>query len=111
MILLNQNIGISGAANFFVRTSKSPVVGLITSDVIITSGMDEDLYAKVQIPEIYQAMPFTDKSDLDYQTWQPIESFGSDHVDLTSLKNKSKSFLARFSNQDTGCYLRCVGLN
>ncbi|MFC1567281.1 glycosyltransferase family 2 protein [Thermodesulfobacteriota bacterium] len=108
-ILLNRNIGISGAINLFVRTSKSPVVGLITSDVIITSGMDEDLYTKVQIPEVYQAMPFTDKSDLDYQTWQPKEAFGSDHVDLTALKNKGESLIARFSNRATGGYLRCIG--
>lgn len=108
-IFLKRNIGISGAINYFVRNSKTPVVGLITSDVIITSGMDEDLYTKVQIPEIYQAMPFTDKSDLDYQTWQPKEAFGSDRVDLTALKNKGKSFIARFSKRATGSYLRCVG--
>lgn len=87
-ILLNRNIGISRAINFFVRTSKSPVVALITSDVVVTSGMDEDLYNKVQIPEVYQATPFTDKSDVDYQRWQPWEEFGTDHVNLTDLKKK-----------------------
>ena len=109
VIFLNRNIGVSGAINFFVRTSKSPVVGLITSDVIITSGMDEDLYTKVQIPEVYQATPFADKSDVDYQAWQPKEAFGSDHIDFTDLKNKEKSFLPRFSNRETSGYLRCVG--
>lgn len=109
LIFLKQNIGISGAINYFVRNSKTPVVGLITSDVIITSGMDEDLYAKVQIPEVYQALPFTDKSDLDYQTWQPQEVFGSDNVNLTALKNKGYSFIKRFSNKNTGGYLSCVG--
>ena len=109
VIFLNRNIGISGAINYFVRNSKSPVVGLITSDVIITSGMDEDLYAKVQIPEVYQALPFTDKSDLDYQTWQPKEVFGSDNINLTDLKNKRFSFMKRFSNKDAGGYSRCVG--
>ena len=109
LIFLNRNVGISGAMNYFVRNSNSPVLGLITSDVIITSGMDEDLYTKVQIPEIYQVTPFTDKSDLDYQTWQPQEAFGSDIVDLTALKNKDKSFVARFCNKDTGSFFRCVG--
>ena len=66
LILLDRNIGISGAINRMARTCKSPVLGLITSDVIITSGMDEDLYGKVQIEEVYQATPFTDKSDLEY---------------------------------------------
>jgi len=109
VIFLKRNIGISGAINYFVRTSKTPVVGLITSDVIITSGMDEDLYIKVQIPEVYQALPFTDKSDLDYQTWQPQKVFGSDNVNLTALKKKGYSFIKRFSNKNTGGYLRCVG--
>lgn len=109
VIFLNRNIGISGAINLFVRNNKAAVLGLITSDVIITSGMDEDLYAKVQIPEVYQAMPFTDKSDLDYQTWQPKEAFGSDRLDLTALTNKGKSYMARFSNKDAAGYLRCVG--
>lgn len=108
-ILLNRNIGISGAINFFVRTCKSPVVGLITSDVIITSGMDEDLYAKVQIPEVFQATPFTDKSDVDYQTWQPKEAFGADHVDLTDLQKKRQFFLRRLSSKKTESCLRCVG--
>ena len=43
-ILMNRNIGISRAINLFARTCKSPVIGLITSDVLITTGMDEDLY-------------------------------------------------------------------
>ncbi len=109
-ILLNRNIGISRAINFFVRTCKSPVIGLITSDVIITSGMDEDLYNKVQIDEIYQAAPFTDKSDVDYQRWQPGEAFGSDNLDLRDLKKKGSSFLGRFFNNGPSGYLRCLGL-
>jgi len=108
-IMLNRNIGISGAINLFVKTCKSPVVGLITSDVIITSGMDEDLYAKVQIPEVFQATPFTDKSDVDYQTWQPKEAFGADRVDLSNLQGRRQFFLRRLSSKRTGSYLRCVG--
>ena len=46
-------------------------MGLITADVVITSGMDEDLYNKVHISKIYQVTPFTDKSDVDYQIWRP----------------------------------------
>lgn len=99
-ILLNRNIGISKAINFFVRACKSPVVGLITSDVIITSGMDEDLYNKVQIEEVYQAAPFTDKSDVGYQTWQPKEDFGSDNVDLSDLRKKGQSFLGKIFNKE-----------
>lgn len=109
-ILLNRNIGISGAINFFVRTCKSPVVSLITMDVIITSGMDEDLYTKVQIPEIYQVTPFTDKSDVDYQIWQPKEAFGTDNVDLSDLEKRVNSFWGRLSNKEMKNYFRCVGV-
>lgn len=109
-ILLNRNIGISGAINFFVRTCKSPVVSLITMDVIITSGMDEDLYTKVQIPEIYQVTPFTNKSDVDYQVWQPKEAFGTDNVDLSDLEKRVNSFWARLSNKEMKNYFRCVGV-
>ncbi len=109
-ILLNRNIGISRAINFFVRTCKSPVVGLITSDVIITSGMDEDLFNKVQIQEVYQASPFTDKSDVDYQTWQPQEDFGADNIDLSSLRESKQSFLGKIFNKETSDYLRCLGI-
>lgn len=109
-ILLNRNIGISKAINFFVRTCKSPVVGLITSDVIITSGMDEDLYNKVQIQEVYQAAPFADKSDIDYQVWQPKEDFGSDNVNLSDLRKKGQTFLERVFNKEHNDYLRCLGI-
>ena len=107
-ILLNRNIGISGAINMFARVSKSPVMGLITSDVLITSGMDEDLFNKVQIEEIYQATPFTDKSDLDYQTWRPNESFGADHVDLTQLRKQKKSLLDNLLDRQAKTYLRVL---
>ncbi|MFH1081398.1 MAG: glycosyltransferase [Pseudomonadota bacterium] len=109
-ILLNRNIGISRAINIFVRTCKSPVIGLITSDVLITSGMDEDLYEKVQIPEIYQATPFTDKSDVDYQTWQPSEPYGADRVDLKKLKAKKASLVGTVINRKSKNYLGCVGV-
>lgn len=99
-ILLNRNIGISGAINFFVRICKSPVIGLITSDVIITSGMDEDLYNKVQIQEVYQATPFTDKSDVDYQMWKPRKEFGADNVDLSDLQKKGNSFWGGFLRKE-----------
>ena len=109
-ILLNRNIGISRAINLFVRTCKSPVVGLITSDVLITTGMDEDLFSKVQIPEVYQATPFTDKSDVDYQMWQPREEFGVDHLDLTDLKKTKISLLEKLINKEHKGYLRYIGV-
>jgi len=109
-ILLNRNIGISRAINLFVRTCKSPVVGLITSDVVITTGMDEDLYEKVQIPEVYQATPFTDKSDIDYQTWLPSEPYGSDHLDLGQLRAEKTSLLEPLFNGKSKNYLRCIGV-
>lgn len=109
LLLLNENIGISGAINRIVRLSRAPVVALVTSDVIVTTGMDEDLFEKVQIPEVYQATPFTDKSDIDYQVWQPKEKFGSDGLDLRSLKKKRNSLLGGlFANKYTA-YLRCIG--
>ena len=104
--LLNRNIGISGAINLFVKMSKAPVLGLITSDVLITSGMDEDLFNKVQIGEIYQATPFTDKSVVDYQVWLPPESFGSDHINLTGLQKQKTSFLNRLLGRPPQTYLR-----
>lgn len=105
-IFLNRNIGISGAINLFVRMSRSPVLGLITSDVLITSGMDEDLFNKVQIEEIYQATPFTDKSDVDYQVWKPSDPFGSDHVDLTGLRKKKSSLVNSILRRPQRTYLR-----
>jgi len=107
-IFLNRNIGISGAINLFVRMSRSPVLGLITSDVLITSGMDEDLFNKVQIEEIYQATPFTDKSDVDYQKWLPKESFGSDHVNLTELRKQKTSFLDSLLGRQKKTYMRVL---
>jgi GT2 family glycosyltransferase len=109
-ILLNRNIGISRAVNFIVRTSKAPVVGLITSDVVITSGMDEDLYCKVHISDVYQATPFTDKSDVDYQIWRPVEPYGADHVDLTKLRQEEKSFFRRLIQAEHKGYLRYIGV-
>jgi len=108
-ILLNHNIGISGAINMMARTCKSPVLGLITSDVLITTGMDEDLFNKVQIEEIYQATPFTDKSDLDYQCWLPTESFGADHVNLTNLQSQKASLIERLLGRQKKTYIRVIG--
>lgn len=108
LVLLNHNIGISGAINRFVRTSKSPVIGLITSDVLITSGMDEDLFSKAQIDEVFQVTPFTDKSDLDYQVWRPAESFGSDHLDLSALKKEKASLGDRLLGRSVKPYLRVL---
>lgn len=108
-MLLNGNIGISGAINRVARFSRSPVVALITSDVIVTTGMDEDLFEKVQIPEVYQATPFTDKSDVGYQVWQPKEEFGSDNLDLGPLKKKGESFFGKLFTDNCANYLRCIG--
>jgi len=108
-LLLNRNVGISRAVNLIVRTSKAPVFALITSDVVVTSGMDEDLYEKVQIPEVYQATPFTDKSDVDYQIWQPHEPYGSDHLDLGELKKKEETLMGKILSRQRKGYLRYVG--
>lgn len=109
MMLLNGNIGISGAINRVARLSRSPVVALITSDVIVTTGMDEDLFEKVQIPEVYQATPFTDKSDMDYQIWHPKEEFGSDNLDLEPLKKNGQFFWGKLLANECATYLRCIG--
>lgn len=105
-LFLNKNIGISGAINLFVKMSRSPVLGLITSDVMITSGMDEDLFGKIQIEEIYQATPFTDKSDVDYQIWVPQESYGSEHVDLSALRKQKTTLLNKIMGRPQKTYLR-----
>ncbi|HOH73084.1 MAG TPA: glycosyltransferase [Syntrophales bacterium] len=109
-ILLNRNIGISRAVNFLVRTAKSPVFALITSDVIVTSGMDEDLFQKVQIPEVYQATPFTDKSDVDHQIWKPQAPYGTDHPDLTELQEKETTLKDKLFRRRRRGYLRYVGV-
>lgn len=108
LVLLNRNIGISGAINLFARMSKAPVLGLITSDVIITSGMDEDLFNKVRIEEIYQATPFTDKSDVDYQRWLPKEDFGADNIDLSELKKEKSSLIDNLLGRQKKNYLRVI---
>ncbi len=109
-ILLNRNIGISRAINLFVRTCKSPVIGLITSDVLITTGMDEDLYNKVQIPDVYQATPCTDKSDVDYQIWMPDEPYGSDFINLAKMREGKQSFIEKVFNKNAVGYIRCIGV-
>ena len=96
LLLSHKNMGLAGAINFIVSSSKSPVIGLITSDVIITTGMDEDLYNKVQIPEVYQVVPLTDKSDLIYQTVSPPEEYGSDDIVLPDKEEDE--------------YIRCIGV-
>jgi len=108
-LLLNRNIGISRALNLFIRICKSPVVALITSDVLITTGMDEDLYEIVQIPEVYQATPYTDKSDVDYQIWRPEREYGGDNLDFESLKRVKDSLLRRFLGGRERRYLRYIG--
>lgn len=108
-ILLNANVGISGAINRVVRLSKSPVVALVTSDVVTTTGMDEDLFEKVQIPEVFQATPFTDKSDVGYQVWAPKENYGADHVDLASLRKKGESLMGNMFGRKNPSYFRCIG--
>jgi len=75
---------------------------------LITSGMDEDLFNKVQIEEIYQATPFTDKSDVDYQKWLPKESFGSDHVNLTELRKQKTSFLDSLLGRQKKTYMKVL---
>lgn len=110
LILLNRNIGISRAINYFVRTCKSPVVALLTSDVLTTRGMDEDLYRLVQTPEVFQATPFTDKSDVDYQRWQPKEAFGIAEVDLDGLQKTKKPLSWLLGNKTGREYLRVVGV-
>lgn len=107
--LLNRNVGISRAINFFVRTCKSPVIGLITSDVLMTCGMDEDLFEKVQIPEVYQATPFTDKSDVDYQVWTPDVPYGSECVDLEKLRKDKIPLMEKLLNKSRS-YIRCICL-
>lgn len=109
LTLLNRNLGISSAINWFVRTAKSPVIGLITSDVLITSGMDEDLFEKAQIQENFQITPFTDKSDLDYQTWTPSEPFGFDHVNLGPLRKQKKSLLDKITGRKDPSCIRVIG--
>lgn len=107
-ILLNRNIGISGAINLFIRLSRSPVLALITSDVLITSGMDEDLFHKAQIDDIFQVTPFTDKSDLDYQVWIPNEPFGTANVDLNPLRKQKTMLLDKILGKQTPSYIRVI---
>mgnify|MGYP001335429109 CR=1 FL=1 len=109
-LLLNRNIGISRALNLFIRICKSPVVALITSDVLITTGMDEDLYEIVQIPEVYQATPYTDKSDVDYQIWRPASEYGGDNLDFAALKREKNSLFRRFLGGREPRYLRYIGV-
>ncbi len=110
LVLLNRNLGISGAVNWLVRTAKSPVIGLITSDVIITSGMDEDLFSKAQIEEVFQVTPFADKSDgdMDYQIWQPAEPFGSDAPDLSRLRKEKASLWGSLLGRPAKPYVRVL---
>lgn len=94
LISMEKNIGIGNAINLIASISKSPVIGLITSDVVLTTGMDEDLYSKLlNNPEISQVLPLSDKSDLLYQTKAVPEEYGADFVKLPKKEG----------------YIRCIG--
>lgn len=109
LILLNRNVGISKAINFLARTAKGDVIALVTSDVVVTTGMDEDLYRKVQIPEVFQATPFTDKSDVEHQVWKPDVPYGSDRLDLTDLRRREDGLIGRLLGKPRRGYLRYIG--
>ena len=93
LILLDHNIGISGAINRMARTCKSPVLGLITSDVIITSGMDEDLYGKVQIEGFIRPPHLLIKATWNINAGSRTNLCGADPVRLESLQKQKSSLL------------------
>ncbi len=82
VILMNRNLGISRALNYFARLNKAPIMGFITSDIIVITGFDIDLLDKLKDPEIFQIAPLVSKSELMWQSLLQDEKlilFGSDN--------------------------------
>jgi hypothetical protein len=70
--------------------------------------MDEDLFHKAQVNEVFQVTPFTDKSDLPYQVWTPPEPFGAERVDLVTLKKEKASLWDKLAGRSARSYLRVL---
>ena len=85
---MDKNLGIARAINLFARSCRAKVIGLITCDAIVTTGMDEDLFEKLMSSkEVYQVVPVAHDSQLTYQQFLDVgdKKFGDDNVDLTPL--------------------------
>lgn len=87
-LCMRKNLGVSRGINHCVRMSRSPVVALVTSDTVLTRGMDVDLWSRVYVDDaIMQATPLTQKSDIPYQQHIPEESFGVDSISKLPRNN------------------------
>lgn len=85
-LCMRQNLGISRGINYCVQMSRSPVIALVTSDTVLTKGMDVDLWHKIMMTKnIVHATPLTQKSDIPYQQFAVQEEFGTDIVELSGI--------------------------
>ena len=67
-ILLNKNVGISRGINLLARLARGQFISLVTSDVIFTPRLDEDLISILESNDnILQIAPASDKSSLLHQ--------------------------------------------
>jgi len=82
LLCMKDNLGISRGINHCVQMSRSPVVALVTSDTVLTKGMDIDLWCKLNDGDsrLMHATPLTQKSDIPYQQYVPEEDFGAESV-------------------------------
>lgn len=80
---LRTNLGISRGINFCVNVARSRYVCLVTSDCIVTRGMDTNLVSYLERePKCLLAMPLSQKSDVDYQQFIPKEQYGAADVEI-----------------------------
>lgn len=78
---LRTNLGISRGINFCANVARSKYVCLVTSDCVITHGMDSALVDYLERePKCLLAMPMSDKSDVPYQQFVPAEPYGAARV-------------------------------
>ena len=87
---MRQNLGVSRGINYCVQMSRSPVVALVTSDVVLTKGMDTDLWRKVTADDnVVHATPMTQKSDIPYQQCLVSEDYGASIVKIPRVADVS----------------------
>lgn len=78
---LRTNVGISRGINLVARLSRAKYVCMVSSDCVITQGMDAKLIAALQAdPKCQLAIPLSQKSELGYQQHVPPQSFGDRNV-------------------------------
>jgi GT2 family glycosyltransferase len=118
-LALPKNVGISRGINIGLRLARTPYLGVISSDVIITQGMDTALLSEFKADTL-AVIPRSNKSEIPYQQFIPKCNFGEANVDLTDappsqsviayelsvlfLKTDARNAIGYFDERWKACY-------